>query len=53
MEYQVIQSEISMDKRDLIVTGWQILHQPIRQFIHGCNASVGCCGVLLSPGGHL
>lgn len=53
MEYQVIQSVISMDEGDLVVAGWQILHQPIGQLIHGWNVSVGCCGILLGPGGNL
>lgn len=53
MEYQIVQPEISVDKRDLVITGWQILHQPIGQFIHGWNISVGGCSVLLRPGGHL
>lgn len=53
MEYQVVQTEISMDKSDLIIFGWQILHQPIRQIIHRWNFSVGGFVVLLCPGGHL
>ena len=53
MEYQVIQSEISMDERDLIIVLWQIVHQPVGEFIHDWDVSVGCRSVLLCPGGHL
>ena len=53
MEYQIVHSEISMDERDLVIVAWQILHQPVGQFVHGWDVSVGCCGVLLRPGGHL
>lgn len=53
VEYQIVQSEVSMDKCDFVIIGWQILHQPIGEIIHGWNVPVGCSSVLLCPGGHL
>lgn len=49
MEYQVVQSKISMNECDFIITGWQIRHQPIGQLVHGGNVSVGGSVVLLCP----
>lgn len=53
MEYQIVDSEVAVDKGDLIIFGRQILHQPIRQLVHGWNVFVRCSSVLLRPGGHL
>lgn len=53
MEYQVVHSEIPVDKGELIINGWQISHQPIGEFVHGWDVLVSCCCILLCPGGHL
>lgn len=53
MKYQIVQAEVSVDKRDLVIISWQISHQPIRQLLHGRNVSGGGGLVLLRPSGHL
>lgn len=53
MKYQIVQSKISMDKRDLVILSWQISHQPVRQLVHGRNVSGRGGFILLCPSCHL